>query len=74
MFKNQPHRPCPDLRRIPLFVGSDGLAVIFVNENTVFYQTLEELLSGVAAAQMAAATDEAFNDQLAELRHYARSS
>jgi hypothetical protein len=46
-------------------IGSDGFAVVFVSEDTVFYQTLEELLCGVAATQMAAATDEAFNDQVA---------
>lgn len=44
--------------------AADGLAVMLVDEDTLFFQALEELLSGTPAAQVASAMDETFNGQL----------
>ncbi len=53
----------------------DGIAVAFVNADTVFFETLEELLgAGTAAREFQSATDNTFNHQLPVLESYSRSA
>lgn len=54
--------------------AGNGIAVVFVSDDAMFFETLEDLLIGLPARQIAAATDESFNHQLVELRSYARLS
>lgn len=70
------HASMAGLRRKGVVVrhAGDGIAVVFVNEDTLFFETLEEMLVGLPAQQIAAATDEALNGQLPEMPSYARLS
>ncbi|MFZ5621485.1 MAG: hypothetical protein ACOY5W_10720 [Pseudomonadota bacterium] len=70
------HASMASLRRKGVVVrhAGDGIAVVFVNEDTLFFETLEEMLVGLPAQQIAAATDEALNGQLPEMPSYARLS